>query len=116
MQHTLQNQAGEKQLQPNVAILLNKIADRIEEHTEKLAVAETWDNGKPVRETLNADIPLAVDHFRYFAGLFVLRKVLLVKLMIKPLLIIFMNHLVSLDKLFRGTSRSLWLFGNLPLL
>jgi aldehyde dehydrogenase len=50
------------------AILLNKIADRIEENLEKLAVAETWDNGKAVRETLNADIPLAVDHFRYFAG------------------------------------------------
>jgi aldehyde dehydrogenase len=40
----------------------------IEEHTEELAVAETWDNGKPVRETLAADIPLAADHFRYFAG------------------------------------------------
>lgn len=48
--------------------LLLKIADRIEQNTEKLAVAETWDNGKAVRETLNADIPLAVDHFRYFAG------------------------------------------------
>jgi aldehyde dehydrogenase len=40
----------------------------IEEHTEELAVAETWDNGKPVRETLAADIPLAADHFRYFAA------------------------------------------------
>ena len=50
------------------ANLLNKIADRIEENLEKLAVAETWDNGKPVRETLAADLPLAVDHFRYFAG------------------------------------------------
>ncbi|WP_252315114.1 aldehyde dehydrogenase family protein [Sinobaca sp. H24] len=48
--------------------ILNKIADRIEENLEMLAVAETWDNGKAVRETLNADIPLAVDHFRYFAG------------------------------------------------
>jgi aldehyde dehydrogenase len=47
---------------------LLKIADRMEEHLEELAVAETWDNGKPVRETLAADIPLAVDHFRYFAG------------------------------------------------
>ncbi|WP_295497692.1 aldehyde dehydrogenase family protein, partial [uncultured Ralstonia sp.] len=45
-----------------------KIADRIEQNLELLAVTETWDNGKPVRETLNADIPLAVDHFRYFAG------------------------------------------------
>lgn len=50
------------------AIILNKIADRLEENLEKLAVAETWDNGKAVRETLNADIPLAIDHFRYFAG------------------------------------------------
>ena len=49
-------------------VILNKIADRIEQNLEKLAVAETWENGKPVRETLNADLPLAVDHFRYFAG------------------------------------------------
>jgi aldehyde dehydrogenase len=50
------------------ANILNKIADRIEQNLEQLAVAETWDNGKPVRETLAADLPLAVDHFRYFAG------------------------------------------------
>lgn len=50
------------------ANILNKIADRMEENLELLAVAETWDNGKAVRETLAADIPLAVDHFRYFAG------------------------------------------------
>ncbi|WDE13989.1 aldehyde dehydrogenase family protein [Thalassomonas haliotis] len=48
--------------------MLLKIADRIEQNLEMLAVAETWDNGKAVRETLAADIPLAVDHFRYFAG------------------------------------------------
>ncbi|MCI4010034.1 aldehyde dehydrogenase family protein [Brevibacterium sp. ZH18] len=48
--------------------ILLKIADRIEENLEMIAVAETWDNGKAVRETLNADIPLAIDHFRYFAG------------------------------------------------
>jgi aldehyde dehydrogenase len=48
--------------------ILLKIADRIEENLEKIAVAETWDNGKGVRETLAADIPLSVDHFRYFAG------------------------------------------------
>lgn len=48
--------------------ILLRIADRIEQNLEKLAVAESWDNGKPVRETLAADIPLAVDHFRYFAG------------------------------------------------
>lgn len=48
--------------------ILLQIADRIEQNLEALAVAETWDNGKAVRETLNADIPLCVDHFRYFAG------------------------------------------------
>ena len=48
--------------------ILLKIAERMEENLELLAVAETWDNGKAVRETLNADIPLAIDHFRYFAG------------------------------------------------
>ncbi|MGM0854528.1 MAG: aldehyde dehydrogenase [Bacillota bacterium] len=50
------------------SIILNKIADRMEENLEMLAVAETWDNGKPVRETMAADLPLAIDHFRYFAG------------------------------------------------
>lgn len=50
------------------ALVLNKIADRMEANLEKLAVAETWDNGKPIRESLAADIPLAIDHFRYFAG------------------------------------------------
>ena len=48
--------------------VLLKIADRLEANIEKLAVAETWDNGKAVRETLNADVPLCVDHFRYYAG------------------------------------------------
>nr|MDQ2888111.1 aldehyde dehydrogenase family protein [Chloroflexota bacterium] len=50
------------------ARLLNKVADAMEEHLEMLAVAESWDNGKPVRETLAADVPLAIDHFRYFAS------------------------------------------------
>ncbi len=48
--------------------ILLKIADRMEKNLEKLAVAEVWGNGKPVRETLAADLPLAIDHFRYFAG------------------------------------------------
>ncbi len=48
--------------------ILNKIADRMEANLEALAVAETWENGKPIRETMAADIPLAIDHFRYFAG------------------------------------------------
>src|SRR5580692_4783299 len=50
------------------ALILNKIADTIEANLEMLAVAETWENGKPIRESLAADLPLAVDHFRYFAG------------------------------------------------
>ena len=50
------------------ANILLKIADRLEQNLEKLAYVETVDNGKAIRETLNADIPLAVDHFRYFAG------------------------------------------------
>ncbi len=48
--------------------ILLKIADRIEANIELLATIETWENGKPIRETLNADLPLVVDHFRYFAG------------------------------------------------
>jgi len=48
--------------------ILQKIADRIETNLHMLAVAETWDNGKPIREALAADMPLAIDHFRYFAG------------------------------------------------
>jgi aldehyde dehydrogenase len=50
------------------ANILNQIADLIEQNLEMLAVGETWDNGKPVRECLAADLPLVVDHFRYFAG------------------------------------------------
>ena len=50
------------------ALVLHRVADRMEQNLEMLAVAETWDNGKPVRETINADIALAIDHFRYFAG------------------------------------------------
>ncbi len=50
------------------AIILNKIADIMETNLETIAIAETIDNGKPLRETTYADIPLAIDHFRYFAG------------------------------------------------
>ncbi|WP_438961889.1 aldehyde dehydrogenase family protein [Nonlabens sp.] len=50
------------------SIILNKIADRMEANLEYLSIVETIDNGKAVRETLNADIPLAIDHFRYFAS------------------------------------------------
>ena len=48
--------------------ILFKIAERIEENLDTLAIVETWDNGKAIRETMAADIPLAVDHFRYFGS------------------------------------------------
>src|SRR5215469_2236466 len=50
------------------SLVLNRIADRMEANLERLAQAETWDNGKPIRETRAADVPLAIDHLRYFAG------------------------------------------------
>ena len=50
------------------ANILNQIAQRMEDNLDILALAETWDNGKPIRETTAADIPLAIDHWRYFAG------------------------------------------------
>jgi len=65
--HQAKSVWGKKSVTERSNILL-KIADRMEANLEKLAVAETWDNGKAVRETLAADVPLAVDHFRYFAG------------------------------------------------
>ncbi|TAM09574.1 MAG: aldehyde dehydrogenase [Nevskiaceae bacterium] len=65
--HAAKNAWGRTSVADRSRMLL-KIADCMEENLEKLAYAETWDNGKPIRETLNADIPLAIDHFRYFAG------------------------------------------------
>ncbi|MGE0067799.1 MAG: aldehyde dehydrogenase family protein [Solirubrobacterales bacterium] len=50
------------------AAVLNAMADAVEENLQMLAIAESWDNGKPVRETLAADVPLVIDHLRYFAG------------------------------------------------
>ncbi len=50
------------------ARILEQIAERMEQNLNLLATVETWDNGKPIRETMAADIPLAIDHFRYFAG------------------------------------------------
>jgi aldehyde dehydrogenase len=50
------------------SMILLRVADRLEANLAKLALVETWDNGKPIRETTAADIPLAIDHFRYFAG------------------------------------------------
>nr|WP_315043595.1 aldehyde dehydrogenase family protein [uncultured Moraxella sp.] len=65
--HAAKDAWGKTSPQERSNILL-KIADRLEQNLEVLAVAETWDNGKPIRETLAADIPLTIDHFRYFAG------------------------------------------------
>ncbi|TKI07261.1 acetaldehyde dehydrogenase ExaC [Martelella alba] len=52
----------------NRAGILFRIADRLEQNIDLLAAVETWDNGKPIRETSGADVPLAIDHFRYFAS------------------------------------------------
>jgi aldehyde dehydrogenase len=65
--HAAKDAWGEASLTERAAVL-NRIADVIEANCEMLAVAESWENGKPVRETLAADIPLAADHFRYFAA------------------------------------------------
>ena len=65
--HAAKDAWGKTSVAERANILL-KIADRIEQNLELLAVAESWDNGKAVREPLNADLPLAIDHFRYFAG------------------------------------------------
>ena len=66
--HTPRRTPGARPPTTERSRVLNKIADAIEENLELLAVAESWENGKPVRETLAADIPLAADHFRYFAS------------------------------------------------
>jgi aldehyde dehydrogenase len=65
--HAAKREWGETSVSERSKIL-NRIADAIENNLEMLAVAESWENGKPVRETLAADIPLAADHFRYFAS------------------------------------------------
>ncbi|MGZ5290666.1 MAG: aldehyde dehydrogenase family protein [Actinomycetota bacterium] len=65
--HAVKDEWGERSVTERAAVL-NQMADAMEENLETLAVAESWDNGKPVRETIAADLPLAIDHFRYFAG------------------------------------------------
>ncbi|ELO1779849.1 acetaldehyde dehydrogenase ExaC [Vibrio fluvialis] len=65
--HEVRAQWGKTSVAERANILL-KIADRVEANLEKLAFVETWENGKPIRETLAADLPLVVDHFRYFSG------------------------------------------------
>ncbi len=65
--HAAQDKWGKTPVAERSNILL-RIADRMEQNLQRLAVAETIDNGKPLRETMAADLPLAIDHFRYFAG------------------------------------------------
>jgi aldehyde dehydrogenase len=65
--HAAKDEWGQRSPAERAAVL-NDIADAIDENAEMLAVAESYENGKPVRETLAADIPLAADHFRYFAA------------------------------------------------
>src|SRR5208282_5399099 len=65
--HSVREVWGHTSPAARAAILL-KIADKMEANLELLALAETLDNGKPIRETRAADVPLAIDHFRYFAG------------------------------------------------
>src|SRR6201997_3323695 len=66
--HAAKHKWGHQMSATDRANILNKIADRMEANLETLALAETIDNGKPIRETRAADIPLAIDHFRYFAA------------------------------------------------
>jgi aldehyde dehydrogenase len=65
--HAAKDEWGQRSPADRAAVL-NAVADAIDANLEMLAVAESYENGKPVRETLAADIPLAADHFRYFAG------------------------------------------------
>lgn len=65
--HAAKDAWGNTSVQERANLLL-KVADRMEQNIELLANAETWDNGKPIRETSGADVPLAIDHFRYFAS------------------------------------------------
>src|SRR6059058_1495821 len=88
------------------ANVLLKIADRIEQNLELLAYAETVDNGKPIRETLNADIPLTVDHFRYFAGCVRAQEAALGKSAETPIPFPFPNPLAFWARSFPGISRS----------
>lgn len=92
--HKAKDKWAHTSVQDRAAILF-KIADRMEQNLELLATAETWDNGKPIRETSAADVPLAIDHFRYFAPVYVRRRVGSAKLIAKPWPTIFTNRLVS---------------------
>jgi aldehyde dehydrogenase len=88
------------------ADILLKVADRMEANLEKLAVAESWENGKPIRETLAADIPLAIDHFRYFAGRSAHRRARSARSTTTPWRTTSTSRWASWRRSSRGTSRS----------
>ena len=87
------------------ALILNRIADRMEENLDLLALAETWDNGKPIRETTAADVPLAIDHFRYLPAPSAPRRAAFPKSTTIPSPIISTSHSASSGRSFRGISR-----------
>ncbi|VTR45553.1 Aldehyde dehydrogenase B [Serratia fonticola] len=87
------------------ANLLNRVADRMEQNIDLLAAAETWDNGKPIRETVNADVPLAIDHFRYFAACVRAQEGGISEIDSETVAYHFHEPLAWWHKSFRGTSR-----------
>ena len=87
------------------AILLTQIAQRMEDNLDILAHAETWDNGKPIRETMAADLPLAIDHFRYFAGCIRAQEGTISEIDRDTVAYHFHEPLGWWDRLFRGTFR-----------
>ena len=84
--------------------LIYRLADLMEENKQELAQLETLDNGKPIRETMNADVPLAIEHFRYFAGWATKIVGKLSPYKVTILTIRVMKHWELSDKLFLGTS------------
>lgn len=102
--HKAKDKWGQTSVQDRAAILF-KIADRMEQNLELLATAETWDNGKPIRETMAADVPLAIDHFRYFASCIRAQEGELVKSIATPWRITSTSRWAWWGRLSRGTSR-----------
>lgn len=95
--HKAKDKWAHTSVQDRAAILF-KIADRMEQNLELLATAETRDNGKPIRETSAADVPLAIDHFRYFASCIRAQEGGSAKLIAKLWPTIFTNRLASWDR------------------
>ena len=95
------------------ANILNRIADRLEENLESIAVIETIDNGKAIRETIDADLPLAIDHFRYFAGVLRAQEGGSPNSTTTPSPITSTSRSASSRRSFRGISRCSWRHGSL---